>query len=439
MTGASIAKRILDAFPSGSYGLLALLRLLDITETSEVDTAAVECTAMPRLLVNAAFVEAHAATPERLLMLIMHELHHVLLGHTRLFPRHTDADNLIFDAVINALLCRMFPSPEHTSFFTEFYSDKRFPECLLRPPSRWKPALAARIPPALEGPKMRRVQEVYRALYSETGASYKELYDSLRGALSRAQGVFLIGSHGAELPELESVVFETVRSIVENWPQPPDPIHGRSMSELLQLRSVRPRRGNRSILRGLIRKVAGPESKALSRFYGSGQAPALMPIPSGDRRSIVLRALGTPQLIYRAETMGRARERCDRVHVYLDVSGSTSCFQSSLYGAVLDCNDVVHPTVHLFSDSVHDVSLNGLRGGECRTTGGTSIECVAAHMRDHRVRRAVLLTDGWVGRPGPGSAQSLGAVRLGVALTPASNRNDLEPYVRHWAELDLEG
>ena len=145
MTGASIAERILDAFPSGSYGLLALLRLLDIIETGGVDTAAVECTVMPRLLVNPAFVEAHAATSERLLMLIMHELHHVLLGHTRLFPRVTDADNLIFDAVINALLCRMFPSPEHTSFFTEFYSDQRFPECLLRPPSRWKPPLAARI------------------------------------------------------------------------------------------------------------------------------------------------------------------------------------------------------------------------------------------------------------------------------------------------------
>jgi hypothetical protein len=39
---------------------------------------------MPRLLINPQFVEAHAATPERLLMLVMHELHHVLLGHTRL-------------------------------------------------------------------------------------------------------------------------------------------------------------------------------------------------------------------------------------------------------------------------------------------------------------------------------------------------------------------
>jgi hypothetical protein len=120
MTPVSIADRILDAFPSGHYGLLALLRLLDIVETAEVDTAAVECTSMPRLLVNPQFVDAHAATPERLLMLVMHELHHVLLGHTRLFPRATLTDNIVLDAVINALLCRMFPKPEHTSFFTSF-------------------------------------------------------------------------------------------------------------------------------------------------------------------------------------------------------------------------------------------------------------------------------------------------------------------------------
>ena len=99
----------------------ALLRLVDIVESDAVETAAVECRSQPRLLVNPAFVERWAATPEKLLMLIMHELHHVLLGHTRLFPRVTRIDNLVFDAVINALLCRMFPAPQHTAFFTDFY------------------------------------------------------------------------------------------------------------------------------------------------------------------------------------------------------------------------------------------------------------------------------------------------------------------------------
>jgi hypothetical protein len=38
-----ITEGTLDAFPSASYGLMALLRLLDIVDTGEVDTAAVEC------------------------------------------------------------------------------------------------------------------------------------------------------------------------------------------------------------------------------------------------------------------------------------------------------------------------------------------------------------------------------------------------------------
>jgi hypothetical protein len=29
-------------------------------------------------------------------------------------------------------------------------------------------------------------------------------------------------------------------------------------------------------------------------------------------------------------------------------------------------------------------------------------------------------------------------VRLGVALTPAANRGDLEKFVRHWTELETE-
>jgi hypothetical protein len=75
-----LAERILDAFPSGSYALSALLRLLDIVETTSVPTAAVECRAQPRLLINPEFVEKHAPTSEKLLSLVMHELHHVLLG-----------------------------------------------------------------------------------------------------------------------------------------------------------------------------------------------------------------------------------------------------------------------------------------------------------------------------------------------------------------------
>ena len=102
-TTTSIADQLLGSFPSGTYCLPALLSLAEIVETTSVATAAVECTLRPRFLINPEWVAQHAQTSEKLVMLTMHELHHVVLGHTRLFARATPLDNLVFDAVINSV------------------------------------------------------------------------------------------------------------------------------------------------------------------------------------------------------------------------------------------------------------------------------------------------------------------------------------------------
>jgi hypothetical protein len=287
---------------------------------------------------------------------------------------------------------------------------------------------------------MARVRQVYRALYSDTGAHYQELYDALRGVVAiDADGVPLLGGHGSDLEPLIGPVFEAVRSVVEHWPQPPNPIAGRSWSELLDLSPVVPRPCNRAALRALLRKVGRPGTRAKLGLPLPEPGAILSPLPSRDRRATVLRALGVPQLLYRREDSMMRRASCESVHVYLDVSGSIGELKGALYGAVLDCLDMVHPAVHLFSTVVHDVSLPDLRRGRCHTTGGTSIECVAAHMALHRVRRAVLLTDGAVGRPGLTAGRTLSRAILGVALTPGfSLRTDLEPFTRFWTQLFQE-
>jgi hypothetical protein len=442
----TLCDRILDCFPAGTYGLSVLLRLLEIVETDTVATAAVECRAQPRLLINPDFVVKWAATPEKLLMLVLHELHHVLLGHTRLFPRVTPVDNLVFDAVINALLCRMFPQPEHTSFFTDFYRDDVFPECLLRPPERWQPDRHFTLPRALRVPAPPELGHVYRALYSARGASYHDLYELLRRLLDDAleAGVRLLGSHDEEdgpgkLEETAPVLFDIVRQIVERWPQPPDPIAGRALADLLKDTRVAPRRGNRERLRGLLRRIGGADgSTGLSRAVREEPVAVLTPLPTFERRSVVLAALGAPPLLHRGTLPWRRRVPAgERVHVYLDVSGSIGNLAGALYGAVLDCAEVVHPVIHLFSTDVVEVSLEQLRRGECRTTGGTSIDCVARHVEEGHIRRAVLLTDGYVGRPRGHVAEVLRRTRLGVALTPGnSSRADLDGFAAVWAQLE---
>lgn len=59
---------------------------------------------------------------------------------------------------------------------------------------------------------------------------------------------------------------------------------------------------------------------------------------------------------------------------------------------------MVFPKIHLFSTKVSDSTVAELRAGKRLSTGGTDIACVAEHMQRHQVRRAVLVTDGFVGK-----------------------------------------
>ena len=446
--------RILDAFPSGSYSLSALLRLMDIVETDAVPTAAIECRVQPRLLINPAFVERHAATPEKLLMLVMHELHHVLLGHTTLFPRPTPVHNFVFDAVINGVVCRMFPRPAYTAFFRDYYSPERFPECLLAPPPGW-PGRRTRVAPGLKMVPVEvrwRAREVHSALYSKGGASYSEVYDLLPKLIAEigqdptglVGSVPLLGEHGDEeqqqLEDGSPVLFDVVRGVVERWPQPPDPIRGRSMADILTEARVAaaPAPSNRALLRKLIRKIADVGAGGVLRVSLDERVEVPTPIPSLARRSLVLQALGQRPLLHPGTVTWRRRAPAGaRVHVYLDVSGSMSGVLGPLYGAILDCAALVEPTVHLFSTQIVDISLAELRAGKCVGTGGTGIDCVAEHIAKHRVKRALLVTDGWVGVPTGRHHGTLARTHLAVAyLGGNTNEDDLRAVARHTCTLD---
>jgi hypothetical protein len=450
----AIEEQVLDCFPSGSYALSALLRLVDIVESEQVPTAAVECRIQPRMLINPNFVSRHANTPERLLMLVMHELHHILLGHTTLFKTVTNIDNFVFDCVINALISRMFPHDEHLSFLTEFYSDKKFPECLLRPPARWNGNTVKALPQAirdLPGKFHTEVAEVYRSLYSDTGITYQEVHDILPQLLNDDGVAFapLLGGHGeddatkGDLENRSPVLFDIVRGIVEEWPQPPDPIRGRSLADIIEQEttSVGALPNNRVILRSILMKVADRKGFGRIRRFADSNMVTPTPIPLFDRRSTVLRALGGEPLFYTGSTTHRRlMPMADRVHVYVDVSGSMDGIKDVIYGALIDCKEWLHPCVHLFSTSISDVSHNDIRKGIVKSTFGTDVVCVAEHMKANNVRRACIITDGWVGEPHGGHYETMSKAKLGVAYAGHStNTTDLSGVTNYVANLSLGG
>ncbi|WP_119354766.1 hypothetical protein [Azohydromonas sediminis] len=436
-----LKERIYDCVQAGHYAMAALLRLVDVVETDAVPSAAVECSVQPHLLVNPAFVECHAATPEKLLMLVLHEVHHVLLGHTRMLPVATRADNFVFDAVINAMLSRALPQPAFTALFRDFYRDDRFPECLLRPPEGWWPGVGdVPVPPALRDESLAPVLDVYQALYSREGATYADLRQVLAAFVARLDsaldGVTLLGDHDPSRGHglAGSVFTQAVAEVARDWPPFVGPWQGQTVASLATLLlRVRREPGARAQLRALIAKVAGVrEGGTAAPFPVATTLEIESPLPAFDRRAVVARALGVTPLLYRHEmVMQRPVPARERVHVYLDVSGSMNGVREALYGAVLDCAAYVHPRVHLFSEQVSDVTLAQMRRGRCRSTGGNDIRCVTRHMAEHRVRRAVMLTDGWVGQPDEADVKVLERVRLGVAYAGRTTATHyLGPYAK---------
>ena len=499
----SIADQLLGSFPSGTYCLPALLSLAEIVETTSVATAAVECTLRPRFLINPEWVSQHAQTPEKLVMLTMHELHHVVLGHTRLFARATPLDNLVFDAVINSMLCQLFPERPYQALLTDIYSENKFPECFLRPTNVWTNGVRITVPPVLLQPEHKHLAPLYKKLYTPEGATYEELREAFRGAISDEQfvKVQLLGDHSDENPSIDQApngvayavagkasgksadglriefagepntlqsdadesacevkepkcassagrletrspqLLQEVRRIVEQWPRPNNPIKGRSLHDLLVSTTVGlAPRSNRGALTKLLRTMSMQSGHGRVRNLHMDSVCVESPIPRLMRRSVVLNAIGAAPLLHQEQLdMKRVVPQGEQVHVYLDVSGSVSGLVGALYGAILDNKQFVHPVVHLFSTRVVDVTFKQMLNGDCHTTGGTCIECVAQHMKKYKVKRAVILTDGFVGAPGVVARRILESVRIGVALTPDnSTRRDLEGLVEHWAQLKVQ-
>ncbi len=396
-----LAERIMDTIPVTHLAFMKLLGLLDIEVTRQVPTAAVSVGSRSRLLLNPDFLGKHCQSDAALMMLVLHEMHHILLGHTRIYPRTTPAHNLVFDALINAQLCRALPDPEHTALFRELYRPDRFPEALLRPPVEWGTPQEEWL---LKGAAL----EAHRALYRGDDVTHAELFELLEAATagestSEVGAGRLLGNHGNPLDDesLDPALLDTVRQIVARWPAL-ETCSGRDVGNATVREQIDPRKVRRQVVAAIRRALASVA------MVGAGTAQAhqetwraidtVLPFRTTiDRRAEVRAAFGPAPLQYRALLASRSLATTERTHIYVDVSGSMDKVIPLVYGALLPLADCLYPQVHLFSTSLSDISLDELRRGVVLTDGGTDIACVTRHMVEAGVRRAAIITDGLVG------------------------------------------
>lgn len=422
----ALTERIWSAFPVGQPSFAKLLGLLDIEETDSVPTAAVTLGGNSRLLVNPAFAARHCRTDAALVMLVLHELWHVALGHTRLYERLTPAQNWAFDATINAQLCRLFPDPAHTRLFRDLYPADEMPWALLRPPEGWGTSRERWLPG--------RAGEVHRTLYSDASASTEALFALLPGLDGVPPDVAgqLLGSHADEADESAAApdLMKEIRGIVAEWPMV-DQHSGRDQGwevERQRVSLARRREDATRILRQALSRLAGLGQGAGPLQMEQGTVESILPY-GRDRRAWLREAWGEAVPVHRAELPARALARHGQVHVYLDVSGSMAGVIAPLYAALAALAPWLAPRVQLFSTTVEGISLAGLRRGDLLTTGGTDISVVTGHLVRGRVRRALIVTDGWVG-DAPGehaiALRKLGA-RVEAAVTDSGDPAFMAP------------
>lgn len=387
-----LQSRILRVVPAGTIYMEMLQKIHSMEWSTQTDTCSVSCDVQPRMRFNREFMDEHCGKDCHLLMVILHELHHVLYGHHLLFPESGMAHNIAFDAVINASLSKDFPLPAQDNFFFRYYGGGLFPEILLYPPADWdnpepdcffREVEAACLSEQLGDMPATRVILLRDKLYNrEDTVSYRDVLDLLLSIAFQKHPV-LIGSHGQISTGAGS------GSILRGMDMEEKKLRGKFLQELRKV---------------LIRAGVYRANPANYRFPALVEDERQLQSVLPDRRDRTITAkellLGMTPLLYNTTSPARVPDHAPvrAAHVYLDVSGSMKDDLPWICGALFPLEKA--GACRLFCFSTEVVPWSGKRNGlnELKTTGGTDINCVLKHLADMKPGRqpdkVVLITDG---------------------------------------------
>lgn len=463
----TIARRIRNMVIAMPYGLETMLGLMDIQESEDIKTACVPLQGRPRILINPKFVEECCQTDEKLFMLVQHELHHILLGHTRLFQRHTKIDNIAFDAIINAMLSRVYRTERWTALFRDTYSASIFPWCLLRPPENFpeQPVYPKEMP--------QEIQNLITTLYYSNQGTFLEIFETVKilmneyfvllmigdglensdtednqtsipasghGSISDYTDS-LLGNHDQDTRGLEadddSTMFNIVRKIVEEWGQPPDPVVGRSLGDILQAMTLQNIRKHKpvDILKKMIREASTHGDKIPGRFPHNKEKLLTQFHPSRDRRGFAQISLGIPIPTYQ-HLLQIPEQLGNPVPVYIDVSGSMLHLIQIVLSAVISTLTTQECHLYLFSTVIIPTTITELQKGNIQTNNGTSGEVVYKHILENKYKSAVIITDGYVGQAEHNFVEKLKNIPIYVVLTKNGYIPDMKPIAKKMVILD---
>ncbi len=383
-----IKRRIFNCLNPFSCTMSEFLKLTDVEYSDKIQTACVTCDTHSKLLLNKNFIDTYCKTDEHLFMLVMHEMYHIVLGHTKLFKIANKIDNIVFDAIINSLLIKTFNDESYSSFFTNLNSSNTFPSCLLRPKSKDTPK---KYIPYLD------------SLYESDKTTYIELYELMCKELNDRNAIqyFLIGNHG-EI-EVNGLYDELYRKIVKSWPENMfikgrDPI-GQDIKRKFKEENLFIDR--KQEFYKFLKKKGLIGNNNCVKDYGFTNTTINSFIPNMRDRTIYTKRKFYQPLIYmNTSKIYKIDDRQNKSFIYVDVSGSVFNFVNSMLSLLKEPVKKKLCELYVFSTKVYKMDINDFNKKAIKTTGGTEINCCFEHFFNEKrnAKRIIIITDGFTGK-----------------------------------------
>lgn len=415
-----------------------LISLSDIKLTNEIPTAAIKYNKYDKfvLLFNPKFIKKYIFTEECFLFVLLHELCHKIFGDLFLKISYGTCKvndkilNIVYDLVINTFLYKnvFYHSVE---FIKNFYNNTNsWLEKLFLPPDIlmdknllqkiyhfggrkciYNRNVYKQLANIILGKEnlnsneyiQQMVSETYYDLWLNTELGTEELsisevfirvitlISTLSPYLDIKIYIPLIGEHTcSENPEypgnLPSWFVDLLKKIKGELNQAgySNKLYENKIERIIPKENIR-------FYNAIITALSASNIPVLKEQ----QLPEHGFIPQFTRKEIYLLSSGVVPIIY--QTSIEKKEYDDmKVHLYIDLSGTTQSEHKIFYELVLAIHSAIGMPVYGFSNKVVELTLDDLKNGKIRTTWGTDIDCVIEHAISKKFHRIMLITDGYV-------------------------------------------
>ena len=415
-----------DLIEENPLACSALFKLSAINFTDKVDTMAVSIAASPVLKINLDFCRQYLLNETDVKAVLLHEFLHVLLLHTEKYKCNSPLLNICLDAIINAIIYRI-QGLEYAGFFARFYKWEKL-SFLLRPQNGES---------SLEPEWMAVHKRIYEGKYGAD--DLYELLNHLRSKMdsSMYSDVVLLGNHTKEQGVVSDEVSEILEGIMQKmngvkiWNKSNLFSHGSKVDkESLEIEKYSQHQWDSSVIAVLKKCLLPVKKKKPVLMSGQISSPVLT---GSDKRSLskfIWSGL-LPFSITESSQMQLCPE--EKVHIYLDVSGSMENEINRLVNVLFHFKRFIKRPLWVFSDEVKEAFFINERL-EYDTSYGTCIEPVFEHIRLNKIRKALIVTDGYVDAINDEMLQGLNRSAIQVLLSADGNPTQFEnnniPYTR---------